>query len=103
MAGVASARIANRHALHSVYYSTAKKTALPLNETCTRASCDTRRRISVTTVAIIGAHARRAITFVLHRRDCKKHDEIRIFVTAVTGSPRIFEKEFALIDCCVLR
>jgi hypothetical protein len=30
-----------------------------------------------------------------HRHDCKKHDEIRIFATAVTGSPRNFEKEFA--------
>jgi hypothetical protein len=33
-----------------------------------------------------------------HRHSCKKYDEIRIFVTAVTGSPHSFEKEFARID-----
>jgi hypothetical protein len=37
------------------------------------------------------------------RRDCKKYDEIRIFVMAVTGSLRHFEKEFARIDRHVLR
>ncbi|HEY3223238.1 MAG TPA: hypothetical protein VGJ76_05535, partial [Pseudolabrys sp.] len=35
--GYRTARIGNRHALYSVYYSTAKKTALPLNETCMHA------------------------------------------------------------------
>ena len=44
MAGVASARVANRHALHSVYYSTAKKPAFPLNETCTRPLRDALQR-----------------------------------------------------------
>jgi len=44
MAGVAPARIANRHALHPVYYSTAKKTALLLNEAYTRARSDTMGR-----------------------------------------------------------
>jgi hypothetical protein len=44
MAGVAPARIANRHVLHPVYYSTAKKTALPLNKACTRARSDTMGR-----------------------------------------------------------
>ena len=44
MAGVASARVANRHALHFVYYSTTKKTVSPLNETCTRARRSVRKR-----------------------------------------------------------
>ena len=30
------------------------------------------------------------------RRDCKKYDEIRIFVTAVTGAPRNFEKNLRI-------
>jgi flagellum-specific peptidoglycan hydrolase FlgJ len=40
MAGVASARIANRHALHSVYYSVPKKKALLANETRMRTQLD---------------------------------------------------------------
>src|SRR5262245_41363903 len=40
---VCTARIGNRHALHSIYYSTAKKTALPLNEAGTHARSDTMR------------------------------------------------------------
>jgi hypothetical protein len=40
MAGVASARVANRHALHSIYYSTTEKRTLPPNETCMRAQRD---------------------------------------------------------------
>jgi hypothetical protein len=53
-------------------------------------------------------HHRRARATCEQIRPCivviaKKHGEIRIFVMAVTGSPRIFEKEFAHIDCYVLR
>ena len=43
MAGVASARIANRHALHSVYYSAAKKKALPPKEATTQLRNDLMR------------------------------------------------------------
>jgi len=44
MAGVASARIGNRHALQPVYYSTDKKTAVSLTETDTRTPRDTTQR-----------------------------------------------------------
>jgi hypothetical protein len=43
MAGVASARIANRHALHSVYYSAAKKKVLPPKEATTQLRNDLMR------------------------------------------------------------
>src|SRR6476620_11090451 len=89
MAGVASARIANRHALHSVYYSTAKKTALPLNETCTRASSDTRRRIRVTTVVIVRAYARRATKFVYASSQLQK---IRLNKDFCNGGNRLSTK-----------
>jgi hypothetical protein len=64
MAGVASARIANRHALYSVYYGTTKKTALPLNETYTRAECAARQHDYVARLGDDCTREQRAMKFV---------------------------------------
>jgi hypothetical protein len=64
--GYRTARIGNRHALHSVYYSTTKKAASPLNEACTHARSDTMR----------GRQARNSIMTAraILRRDALVHE-----------------------------
>jgi hypothetical protein len=57
----------------AVYYSTTKKTALPLNETCTRRPFDTFRRNHVIKMEANRAHARNATTIDTHIAEIKKH------------------------------
>ena len=66
MAGVASARIANRHALHSVYYSAAKKKVLPPKEATTQPRNDLTRCNCAIKIEV--EHARVQQTMSVHAR-----------------------------------
>ncbi len=81
MADVCISAVANRHALHFVYYSTTKKTAVPLNEVCMRRASAARRIIVNATQIVAHAHATNARRIVKRyfADIAKSTDEIRTF------------------------
>jgi hypothetical protein len=68
-------RVSHQHASridthwHSIYYSTAKKAALPLNETCTRRARRAQRRDHAAQMSDDNARAQRNAILCAHAAD----------------------------------